>query len=161
MGDMESTDLLGIGAGPIGIAVGIAARQAGVPCLLLDRRTIVSTIERYPPGMTFFSTPERIEIGGVPFIASHEKPTRKDGLLYYRRVAEHFELDVRPGEEVLDVAREGDRFRVEVRRPHDAKAYSARSVVFATGYYDNPNFLNIPGEDLPHVHHYFIEGHPF
>jgi len=158
---VERTDLLVIGAGPCGLAVGVAAKGAGVGCVLLDRRTIVSTIERYPLGMTFFSTPERIEIGEVPFIASHEKPTRKDGLLYYRRVAEHFELDIRPGEEVLDVAREGDRFRLEVRRPHDAKTYSARSVVFATGYYDNPNFLNIPGEDLPHVHHYFVEGHPY
>jgi thioredoxin reductase (NADPH) len=158
---VERTDLLVIGAGPCGLAVGVAAKQAGIDCVLLDRRTIVSTIERYPLGMTFFSTPERIEIGGVPFIASHEKPTRKDGLLYYRRVAEHFELDIRPGEEVLDVTREDNRFRAEVRRPHDAKTYSARSVVFATGYYDNPNFLSIPGEDLPHVHHYFVEGHPY
>ena len=81
----------------------------------------MSTIERYPLGMTFFSTPERIEIGGVPFISSHEKPTRKDGLLYYRRVAEHFEIDIRPGEEVVDVRREADGFRVEVRRPHDCQ----------------------------------------
>src|SRR5262245_17468660 len=122
---VERTDLLVIGAGPCGLAVGVAAKQAGVSCVLLDRRTIVSTIERYPLGMTFFSTPERIEIGGVPFISSHEKPTRKDGLLYYRRVAEHFELDIRPGEEVLDVEPEGDGYLVEVRRPHDAKAYSA------------------------------------
>src|SRR5919109_740797 len=104
----ERTDLLVVGAGPCGLAVGIAARRAGLPCVLLDRRTIVSTIERYPLGMTFFSTPERIEIGGIPFIASLEKPTRRDGLIYYRRVAEHYELDVRPGEEVVDVAREPD-----------------------------------------------------
>src|ERR1043165_2086977 len=110
---VESVDLLVIGAGPCGLAVGVAAKQAGLPCVLLDRRTIVSTIERYPLGMTFFSTPERIEIGGVPFIASLEKPTRRDGLIYYRRVAEHYGLDVRPGEEVMDVIREpGDRFRV-------------------------------------------------
>src|SRR3954452_8413751 len=141
---MESTDLLVIGAGPIGIAVGIAARQAGGPCLLLDRRTIVSTIEPYPLGMTFFSTPERIEIGGVPFIASHEKPTRKDGLMYYRRVAEHFELDIRPGEDVVDGSREADgRFTVDVTRQHDSRRYRAANVVFATGYYDNPNFLNV------------------
>jgi thioredoxin reductase (NADPH) len=157
-----ATDLLVIGAGPCGLAVGIAARQAGLGCVLLDRRTIVSTIERYPLGMTFFSTPERIEIGGVPFIASHEKPTRKDGLLYYRRVAEHFELDVRPGEEVTDVGRDPDGgFRVEVRRAHDARTYRSAALVFATGYYDNPNFLGIPGEELPHVSHYFVEGHPY
>jgi thioredoxin reductase (NADPH) len=158
---MESTDLLVIGAGPIGIAVGIAARQAAVPCLLLDRRTIVSTIERYPLGMTFFSTPERIEIGGVPFIASHEKPTRKDGLLYYRRVAEHYNLDIRPGQEVLEVTRSDGGFVAQVRRPHDETAYRARAVVFATGYFDNPNYLGIPGEELPHVSHYFTEGHPY
>jgi thioredoxin reductase (NADPH) len=111
--------------------------------------------------MTFFSTPERIEIGGIPFIASHEKPTRKDGLLYYRRVAEHFALDVRPGEEVVDVMRDDDGFLVDVRRPHDEKRYRAEAVVFATGYFDNPNFLGIPGEDLPHVGHYFVEGHPY
>jgi len=157
----DATDLLVIGAGPIGLAVGIAARQAGIACVLLDRRTIVSTIERYPLGMTFFSTPERIEIGGVPFIASHEKPTRKDGLLYYRRVAEHYALDVRPSEEVVDVVRQEAGFAVQVRRPHDEKRYAARAVVFATGYFDNPNYLGIPGEELPHVHHYFVEGHPY
>jgi thioredoxin reductase (NADPH) len=158
----EPTELLVIGAGPCGLAVGIAAKQAEVPCVLLDRRTIVSTIERYPLSMTFFSTPERIEIGGVPFIASHEKPTRHDGLLYYRRVAEHFGLDVRPGEEVTDVTRELEGgFRVEVRRPHDRVFYRTAAVVFATGYYDNPNFHRIPGEELPHVSHYFTEGHPY
>jgi thioredoxin reductase (NADPH) len=157
----DATDLLVIGAGPIGLAVGIAAGQAGLSCVLLDRRTIVSTIERYPLGMTFFSTPERIEIGGIPFIASHEKPTRKDGLLYYRRVAEHYQLDIRPGEEVVDLTREGNGFVVQVRRPHDEKRYDARAVVFATGYFDNPNYLGIPGEELPHVSHYFTEGHRY
>jgi thioredoxin reductase (NADPH) len=122
----------------------------------------VSTIERYPLSMTFFSTPERIEIGEIPFIASHEKPTRRDGLIYYRRVAEHYGLDVRPAEEVVDVVRETDgSFGVEVRRQHDEKTYRAGAVVFATGYYDNPNFLGIPGENLPHVVHYFSEGHPY
>ena len=164
----EETDVLIIGAGPCGLAAGIAAKQAGLPCVLLDRRTIVSAIERYPLAMTFFSTPERIEIGGVPFIASHEKPTRQDGLIYYRRVAEHYKLDVRPGEDVVDLVREPSearvsdfRFRVEVARRHDAKTYHAAAVVFATGYFDNPNYLRVPGEDLPHVSHYFVEGHPY
>jgi thioredoxin reductase (NADPH) len=140
----------------------VAAKKAGLSCVLLDRRTIVSTIERYPLSMTFFSTPERIEIGEIPFIASHEKPTRRDGLIYYRRVAEHYGLDVRPSEEAVDVVREIEgAFRVEVRRPHDEKVYRAGAVVFATGYYDNPNFLGVPGEDLPHVAHYFSEGHPY
>lgn len=155
-----TTEILVIGAGPCGLAVGVAARQAGVSCILLDRRTVVSTIERYPLGMTFFSTPEKIEIGDVPFIASHEKPTRRDGLLYYRRVAEHFCLDARPGEEVERVERRGGGgFRLNVRRRHDATMYDAANVVFATGYYDWPNLLGVPGEALPHVHHYFTEGH--
>jgi thioredoxin reductase (NADPH) len=163
---VERVELLVVGAGPCGLAVGVAAKQAGVPCVLLDRRTIVSTIERYPLSMTFFSTPERIEIGGVPFIASHEKPNRRDGLIYYRRVAEHYGLDIRPSENVVDVVRRTDGsstepFRVEVSRPHDTKTYYASAIVFATGYYDNPNFLDVPGEDLPHVAHYFIEGHPY
>jgi thioredoxin reductase (NADPH) len=158
----DTSDLLVVGAGPCGLAVAIAATQAGLSCVVLDRRTIVSTIERYPLQMTFFSTPERIEIGGIPFIASHEKPTRADGLIYYRRVAEHFRLDVRPGEDVVNVAREPDgTFTVEVTRAHDAKRYRAANVVFATGYYDNPNFLRVPGEELPHVAHYFLEGHPY
>jgi thioredoxin reductase (NADPH) len=156
----ESTTILVIGAGPCGLAVGIAAKNAGLDCILLDRRTVVSTIERYPLNMTFFSTPEKIEIGGVPFIASHEKPTRRDGLLYYRRVAEHFGLDARPGEEVLAVERLAQGgFRAAVRRRHDSTVYQAANVVFATGYYDWPNYLGIPGEDLPHVAHYFTEGH--
>ena len=158
----EETNLLVVGAGPCGLAVGIAAKQAGLSCVLLDRRTVVSTIERYPLAMTFFSTPERIEIGDVPFIASHEKPTRQDGLIYYRRVAEHYTLDIRPGEDVVDVAGEPDgSFRVQVARRHDSKAYRASAVAFATGYYDNPNYLRVPGEDLPHVNHYFVEGHPY
>jgi thioredoxin reductase (NADPH) len=158
----ETAELIVVGAGPCGLAVAIAATQAGVACVVLDRRTIVSTIERYPLQMTFFSTPERIEIGGIPFIASHEKPTRADGLIYYRRVAEHYRLDIRPGEEVLDVQRDGDgSFTLNVQRARDSKRYRAPNVVFATGYYDNPNYLDIPGEDLPHVHHYFLEGHPF
>ena len=158
----ETTDILVIGAGPCGLAAAIAAKQAGLACVVLDRRTIVSTIDRYPLAMTFFSTPERIEIGGIPFIASHEKPTRQDGLIYYRRVADHYGLDVRPGEDVVDVARDvDDGFRAQVVRAHDRKEYRAANVVFATGYFDNPNFLRIPGEDLPHVHHYFLEGHPY
>ncbi|MGE5231904.1 MAG: YpdA family putative bacillithiol disulfide reductase [Deltaproteobacteria bacterium] len=158
----ESTHLVVIGAGPCGLAVGIAAKEAGMPCVLLDRRNIVSTIERYPLAMTFFSTPERIEIGGIPFVASHEKPTRRDGLIYYRRVAEHYGLDIRPAEEVTDVLRQPDgSFHLTVRRPHDATGYAAQAVVFATGYFDNPNLLGVPGEDLPHVSHYFVEGHPY
>jgi thioredoxin reductase (NADPH) len=158
----EATSLIVIGAGPCGLAVGIAAKQAELPCILLERRNIVSSIERYPLAMTFFSTPERIEIGAVPFVSSHEKPTRRDGLIYYRRVAEHYSLDIRPAEDVTSVTRLPDgRFHLEVRRLHDETAYVTESVVFATGYFDNPNLLNIQGEDLPHVEHYFTEGHRY
>ena len=153
--------LLVVGAGPCGLAVGAAAREAGVGCVLLDRRTVVSTIERYPLNMTFFSTPERLEIGGIPFVTANEKPTRRDGLVYYRRVAERLGLDVRPGEEVTSIRREGEGFAVEVRRPFDTATYRAGAVVVATGYYDWPNRLGLPGEDLPHVSHYFTEGHRY
>ncbi len=153
-------DLLVIGAGPAGLAVGVAGVRAGLGTVLLDRATVVSAIEKYPLGMTFFSTPEKIEIGGIPLVTSGEKPTRRDGLIYYRRVAEAFGLDVRVREAVTALRREPDgTFTVEVRRPHDATSYRAANVVVATGYYDQPNRLGIPGEDLPHVAHYFTEGH--
>jgi thioredoxin reductase (NADPH) len=156
------TRLLVVGAGPVGLAVGIAARRVGMPCVILDRRSVVSAIERYPINMTFFSTPERIEIGDVPFIASGEKPTRRDGLIYYRRVADHFALDIRIPEEVTAIGRRQDgRFEAAVQRRHDTCVYVADNVVVATGYYDSPNLLNVPGEDLPHVQHYFTEGHRF
>jgi thioredoxin reductase (NADPH) len=155
------TELLVIGAGPCGLAVGIAARQAGLGCILLDRRTAASTIERYPINMTFFSTPERIEIGGVPLISSGEKPTRREGLIYYRRVAAHYALDIRPGEEATGIVPSPEGFIVAVRHRHGSATYRAGAVVVATGYYDQPNAMNIPGENLPHVTHYFSEGHRY
>ena len=153
--------LLVIGAGPCGLAVGIAAKQAGIGCVLLDRRTAASTIERYPINMTFFSTPERIEIGGVPLISSGEKPTRREGLVYYRRVAAHYALDIRPGVEATSIRPINGEFEVGIREKHGAGRLNARAVVVATGYFDQPNLLNVPGEDLPHVHHYFLEGHQY
>ncbi len=156
----SDTQLLVVGAGPTGLAVGIAAAGAGISCILLDRATVVSAIEKYPLGMTFFSTPEKIEIGDIPLVTTSEKPTRRDGLIYYRRVAEHYHLDVRVRETVTAIERQADgSFVVSVRRPHDTVQYRARAVVIATGYYDQPNALGVPGEDLPHVSHYFVEGH--
>ena len=149
-----------VGAGPTGLSVGIAASRAGISCILLDRATVVSAIEKYPLGMTFFSTPEKIEIGDIPLVTTSEKPTRRDGLIYYRRVAEHYHLDVRVRETVTAITREADgTFVVTVRRPHDEVTYRADAVVIATGYYDQPNALGVPGEDLPQVSHYFVEGH--
>ena len=153
--------LLVIGAGPCGLAVGIAAKQAGLGCVLLDRRTAASTIERYPINMTFFSTPERIEIGGVPLIASGEKPTRREGLVYYRRVAAHYALDIRPGEDATAIVPVAGGFEVAVTHRHGSRIYRAGAVVVATGYFDQPNLLGIPGEELPHVQHYFSEGHRY
>jgi thioredoxin reductase (NADPH) len=151
--------LLVIGAGPCGLAVGIAAREAGLGCVLLDRRTAASTIERYPLNMTFFSTPEKIEIGGVPLIPSGDKPTRREGLVYFRRVAAHHGLDIRPGEEATAIRPAAGGFEVTVRRRGGTTICRAGAVVVATGYFDQPNLLGIPGEDLPQVSHYFIEGH--
>jgi thioredoxin reductase (NADPH) len=157
---MAALPLVVIGAGPAGLCVGIAAKQAGLPCVILDRATVVSAVEKYPLGMTFFSTPEKVEIGGIPFVTSSEKPTRRDGLIYYRRVAEHYELDVRVREHVTRARRESDGTIVlAVARPHDTITCRTRALVVATGYYDQPNLLSVPGEDLPHVQHYFIEGH--
>jgi len=156
----SDTQLLVVGAGPTGLAVGIAAAKAGIRCILLDRATVVSAIEKYPLGMTFFSTPERIEIGDIPLVTTSEKPTRRDGLIYYRRVAEHYHLDIRVRETVTGITREADgTFLVTVRRPHDDVSYRADAIVIATGYYDQPNPLGVPGEELPHVSHYFVEGH--
>ena len=156
----SETQLLVVGAGPTGLAVGIAAAKAGISCMLLDRATVVSAIEKYPLGMTFFSTPEKIEIGDIPLVTTSDKPTRRDGLVYYRRVAEHYHLDIRVREAVTAIRREADgSFVVSVRRPHDEVVYRADAVVIATGYYDQPNALGVPGEELPHVSHYFVEGH--
>jgi thioredoxin reductase (NADPH) len=160
MSDASVIPLLVIGAGPCGLATGLAAKRAGIGCVLLDRNTVVSAIERYPLGMTFFSTPEKLEIGGVPFVTATDKPSRREGLIYYRRVAEMFGLDIRVREDVTDVRREADgTFTITVRRPHDTIMYHAANLVIATGYYEQPNRLGVPGEDLPHVSHYFTEGH--
>lgn len=156
----DVVELLVVGAGPAGLAVGIAAARAGLSCVLLDGRTVVSAIERYPLGMTFFSTGEKIELGGIPLVTSTEKPTRRDGLIYFRRVAEAFALDVRVHERVTQIARGADGvFTLHVQRRHDRTSYRARRVVVATGYYEQPNLLGVPGEALPHVAHYFTEGH--
>ncbi len=156
----SETQLLVVGAGPTGLAVGIAAAKAGISCILLDRATVVSAIEKYPLGMTFFSTPEKIEIGDIPLVTTSDKPTRRDGLVYYRRVAEHYRLDIRVRETVTAIVRQADgAFLVSARRPHDDATYRSNAVVIATGYYDQPNALGVPGEALPHVSHYFVEGH--
>jgi len=156
-------DLAVIGAGPCGLAVGVAAKQAGLSCSLFDRGPIVSSLLRYPLFMRFFSTPEKLEIGGVPFVASEDKPTRREALTYYRKVAEYFELDVRQYHTVERVTPETGGFELVARHPGAAEPeiVGARNIVCATGFFDSPNLLGVPGEDLPHVSHFFTEPHPY
>jgi len=156
------TRLLVVGAGPCGLAVGVAARERGIPCVLLDRGPVVSALERFPIGMTWFSTPELLEIGGLPFVTSGDKPTRGESLKYYRRVVTHFDLDVRSYEEVGCVDRKPDATGFDVRSRHasgEERRYEADAVVVATGTFDHPNRLGVEGEDLAKVSHYFREPH--
>lgn len=163
-------DVLIVGAGPCGLAAAIACGRAGLRAVVLDRGCLVSGVASYPPYMTFFSTAERIAIGGVPFAVAGEKPTRRDALAYYRVVTQHFGLDVRQYEEVVGVdplgtpaagtpAADGARFVVRSRRRGGERAWRAGAVVVATGYFGTPSRLGVPGEELPHVSHYFDEGH--
>lgn len=148
-------DLIIIGGGPIGIACALEARKAGLHYLILERGCLVNSLYRYPVNMTFFSTSERIEIGGIPFVSNHVKPNRAEALEYYRRVAVSNMLNIHLQEGVHTVRREQGRFEVV----SDHRAYNAANVVLATGFYDIPVLLDIPGEDLPKVTHYYKEPH--
>ena len=157
-----------IGAGPAGLAVAIAAEKAGLSCEIVEKGVLVNSVYHFPHGMTFFTTPELLEIGGLPFVTPYEKPTRLEALKYYRRVVDTFGLRVSLGEKVVAVERDGDSFRVtsepdgsDTPGSSAGRVRRARNVVFATGYYDHPNRLGVPGEDLPHVSHYYDEPHPF
>ena len=156
----ERLDAVIIGAGPCGLAAAIAFKRAGLRAVVIDRSCVVSGIAGYPTYITFFSTPERLAIGGVPFIVATEKPTRRDALAYYRAVTTLFDLDVRQYENVERIRRCDDSFAVESRTRHgELRETRARAVVIATGYFGHPNRLDVPGEDLPHVTHLFTEGH--
>jgi thioredoxin reductase (NADPH) len=160
MSDPSSIRILVVGAGPCGLAVGAAAWKAGVQCTLLDKGPIVSSIERYPIGMNFFSTADHLEIEDVPFVVARDNPTRSEALKYYRRVTTHFDLDVRQYETVESVERVNGSFHVRARHLAGApRSYEADAVVVATGYFDTPNMLEVPGEDLPKVTHYFRDPH--
>lgn len=149
-------DVLIIGAGPIGLACGIEAQKAGKSYVIIDKETLVNSLYNYPVFMTFFSTSERLEIGGVPFVSISPKPNRNEALEYYRRVTEKFQLNVRLFEEVLSCQKQGDGlFQVETSKAN----YIADNVIIATGFYDIPNLMNIPGEDLPKVVHYYKDPH--
>ena len=156
----ERLDAVIIGAGPCGLAAAIAFKRTGLRAVVIDRSCVVSGIAGYPTYITFFSTPERLAIGGVPFIVATEKPTRRDALAYYRAVTTLFDLDVRQYENVERIRRCDDSFAVESRTRHgELRETLARAVVIATGYFGHPNRLDVPGEDLPHVTHLFTEGH--
>src|SRR5205809_223594 len=155
-------DLAVIGAGPCGLAVGVAAKRARLTCSLFDKGSVASSLMRYPLYMTFFSTPDKLEIG-VPFVTAGDKPTRREALTYYRKVAEHFELDVRQYHTVSRATRTRDGFELVAQHPGstEPETVSSRQLVFATGYFESPNPLRVPGEDLPHVSHFFVEPHPY
>src|SRR3989449_1712168 len=156
-------DVAVIGAGPCGLAVGVAAKRAHLTCSLFDKGPVVSSLMRYPLYMTFFSTPDKLEVGGVPFVTAAEKPSRREALTYYRKVADYFELDVRQYHEVQGVRRSREGFELTARHPGktEPETVYARNVVYATGYFESPNPLGVPGEDLPHVSHFFTEAHPY
>ena len=156
-------DIAVIGAGPCGLAAGVAAKRTGLQAAAFDKGSIVSSLLKYPLYMNFFSTAEKLEIGNVPFVTSGDKPTRREALTYYRKVAEYLELDVRQYQEVVGVTQTPGGFELAVRHPGGSKPeiVEARNIVYATGYFESPNLLGIPGEDLPHVSHFFTEAHPY
>lgn len=151
-------DIAVIGAGPCGIAVGVAAAQAGLSCVLFDRGAITQGMKDHPTYVTYFSGPEKLEIADLPFTTSGDKPTRREALRYYRKVAEYFGLTVRQYTEVTAVERQGDGFVLRTRtRDGVEDSFRARTVVVATGYYDNPRRLDVPGAELGKVVYYFDE----
>ncbi len=155
-------DLLVIGAGPTGLACAIEAGKAGLSALIVDKGCLCNSIFHYPSHMTFFTTPELLEIGDIPFSSPHPKPTRTEALEYYRKVAQHYALDIRQYETVDTVTGADEDFAVHTTdRFGRAHIYHARKLVVATGYYDLPNHLGIPGENLPKVQHYYDDPHPF
>lgn len=148
-----------VGAGPIGLACAISARRRGVDPLVVDAGAIVNSIVHYPTGMTFFTTPERLEIGNHPITCAGSKPTREEAMMYYRGIARAEELRVRTFTRLVTAERNGDRIRCTLDTLTGHEELTCDRLVLATGYFDCPNRLGVPGEDLPHVHHYFDEAH--
>ena len=148
-------DVLIIGAGPIGLACGIEAQKNGLSYLIVEKGCLVNSLYHYPVNMTFFSTSEKLEIGGVPFVSNNIKPVRAEALEYYRRVALKFSLNVHLFEEVKSTAKEGEYFRVLTSKAE----YKARKIIISTGFYDIPCTLNVLGEELPKVKHYYGDPH--
>jgi thioredoxin reductase (NADPH) len=165
---MSVRDLIIVGAGPSGLSAAIAAKRHGLDYQVIEQGALVNSIYRFPPQMVFFTTPELLEIGGLPFVSPYDKPTRAEALRYYRRVVDAYDLRIAFEEKVLAIEREDDRgaggegtvFSIETRSGRGVRrVLHARSVIMAIGYYDHPNLLGVPGEDLPHVCHFYSEPH--
>ncbi|MDG2146604.1 MAG: YpdA family putative bacillithiol disulfide reductase [Flavobacteriaceae bacterium] len=154
---MINLDVIIIGAGPIGIACGIEAKGRGLKYLVIDKGPLVNSLYRYPLNMTFFSTAEKLEIGGVPFISHGNKPTRTEALEYYRRVVKQWGINLELYTPVEAIKKAGDHFEVITK----GDRYKSKNIVIATGFYDSPYPLNVTGEELPKVLHYYKEAHPF
>ncbi len=155
-------DVLVIGAGPTGLACAIEAQRAGFRVVLIEKGCLCNSLFHYPSHMTFFTTPELLEIGDMPFSSPNQKPTRSEALEYYRKVTEHYGLDVRQYETVKSVEGADGDFKVRTSdRFGRAKVHRTRKLVISTGYYDLPNYLGIRGEELHKVKHYYHEPHPF
>jgi thioredoxin reductase (NADPH) len=161
-GISESFDVLVVGAGPTGLACAIEAQRAGLRTVLVDKGCLCNSLFHYPSNMTFFTTPELLEIGNMPFSSPNQKPNRNEALEYYRKVAEHYQLEMRLYQAVSSLTGEdGDFVITTVDKFARQRVYAARKVILATGYYDLPNYLEIPGEDLPKVLHYYHDPHPY
>jgi thioredoxin reductase (NADPH) len=160
--DAEAFDVLVIGAGPTGMACAIEAQRAGFRSVLVDKGCLCNSIFHYPSHMTFFTTPELLEIGDIPFPSPNQKPVRNEALEYYRKVAEHYALDARQYRLVESVTGSDGDFRILTKDTFGRiETYHTKKVIVATGYYDRPNYLNIVGEDLRKVHHYYDDPHPY
>lgn len=150
-------DVLIVGGGPIGLACGVEAQKAGLDYLILEKGALTNSIFNYPVNMTFFSTSDRLEMANIPFMSVGVKPTRTEALEYYRRIYFHFKLKVNLYESVQTLEKKNELFHIKTSKGD----YQTRKIVLATGFYDLPNLMNVPGEDLPKVHHYYKEPWPF
>ncbi len=159
---MTAYDIICIGAGPTGLACAIEAKRAGMRALILDKGTVCNSLYHYPLNMTFFTTPELLEIGDLPMSSYGEKPTRVEALKYYRKTAEFYALEIRMFEQVKTVGGHLGSFEVVAESPDgEERRYQAARIIIATGYYDLPNIMQVPGEDLPHVSHYYTDPFEF
>lgn len=158
----ETFDVVVAGAGPTGLACGIELKRRGISAVLLDKGCVVNSIYHYPTNLVFFTTPELLEIGDIPMTSLNEKPVRAEALKYYRRVADYYALDIRQYQRVGSIAGDDGAFVTQSSDLHGCPhQYVSKKVILATGYYDLPNRLNVPGEDLPKVLHYYKEPHPY